>query len=54
VPNATPIVPGAHVVRLHHDRITVRFPHAGRYSMAIRGHESYFAPRKGVITIGFA
>ena len=54
VPNPTPIVPGAQVLRVQHDRITVRFPHAGRYTMSIRGHETYVAPRSGVITIGLA
>jgi len=54
VPNATPLVPGAQVLRLTHDALVVRCPHAGTWHVNVRGHETFFAPRTGVFTIGFA
>jgi hypothetical protein len=54
VPNATRIVPGANVLRLQHDRVTVDFPRAGTYRLAIRGHERFVAPHAGVYVIGLA
>ena len=52
-PQPKPIVPGANVVRMTHEAITVHFPHAGRYTLAIRGHETFVAPRAGTYTLDF-
>jgi hypothetical protein len=54
VPNATPIVPGATVVRLSHDALWVRFPRAGTWRVNVRGHDEFDAPHAGVFKIGFA
>jgi hypothetical protein len=54
VPRAVPIAPGAEILRLTHERVTLRVPHAGRYSIAIRGHETFDAPRAGTYTLDFS
>ena len=54
--NATPVAPGAHVVRLGHDAITLRVPGPGRYPIAIRegrGGRVLDAPRRGTYTLRF-
>lgn len=53
LPHATPIAPGAHVVRLARDSITLRVPRAGRYRLAIRGHTHYVARHAGTLTERF-
>jgi hypothetical protein len=53
-PRAQPIAPGADVVRMTHERVTVRVPRAGRYVLRIRGHETFVAPRAGTYTFDFA
>ena len=56
LPHATPIAPGARVLRLTHDTITLRVPRRGRYSVAIRkgrGGRVLDAPRRGTYTLRF-
>jgi hypothetical protein len=53
-PRPRPIVPGAAVVRMTHEAVTVRFPRAGRYTVAIRGHETFLAPRAGTYRLDFS
>jgi hypothetical protein len=53
-PRAQPIAPGADVLRMTHERVTVRVPHAGRYVLKIRGHETFVAPRAGTYTFDFS
>src|SRR5439155_4789881 len=56
LPQATPIAPGAHVVRLTHDAITLRVPRSGRYQVAIRngrGGRVLDAPRRSTYTLRF-
>ena len=40
--------------RLTHDQVTLRVPKAGRYTLAIRGHETFVAPRAGTFTLDFS
>jgi hypothetical protein len=54
VPHPRPIAPGATILRLTHDQLTLRVPHAGRYTLAIRGHETYDAPGAGTFTLDFS
>lgn len=52
----TPIVPGAHVLRLTHNSITVAVASAGKYPMSIRkgrGGRVLDAPRRGTYTVRF-
>ena len=53
-PHPVPIAPGADILRMTHEAVTLRVPHAGRYKLAIRGHETFVAPRAGVITLDFS
>jgi hypothetical protein len=56
VTDPRPIVPGAEVVRLTHDSITVRVPRKGRYPVAIRkgrGRRVLDAPHRGTFTLRF-
>ena len=53
-PRAQPIAPGADVLRMTHERVTVRVPRAGRYALKIRGHETFVAPRAGAYTFDFS
>jgi hypothetical protein len=56
VPDPRPIVPGAEVVRLRHDSITLRVPRQGRYPVAIRkgrGGRVLDAPHRGTFTLRF-
>jgi hypothetical protein len=56
VPHPTPIVPGARVLRLGHDSITVQVPRRGRYPVSIRDGRSgrvLDAPRRGTYTLRF-
>jgi len=53
-PRPEPIAPGADVVRISHERATLRVPRAGRYAVKIRGHETFVAPRAGVYTLDFS
>jgi hypothetical protein len=41
-------------LRLTHDQVTLRVPKAGRYTLAIRGHETFVAPRAGTFTLDFS
>jgi len=50
-PRPVPIAPGATIMRLTHERVTLHVPRAGRYALAIRGHETFVAPRGGVYTL---
>jgi hypothetical protein len=54
VPHPRPIAPGATIVRLTHDQVMLRVPRAGRYTLAIRGHEQFDAPRAGTFTLDFS
>jgi hypothetical protein len=54
VPDPVPIAPGADIVRFTHDQVTLRVPRAGRYRLSIRGHETFDAPRAGLITLDFS
>jgi hypothetical protein len=54
VPHPRPIAPGATILRLTHDQVTLRVPRAGRYALAIRGHETFVAPRAGTFTLDFS
>jgi hypothetical protein len=54
VPRPVPIAPGADIVRFTHDQVTLRVPRAGRYRLSIRGHETFDAPRAGLITLDFS
>jgi hypothetical protein len=53
-PRAQPIAPGADVLRMTHERVTVRVSRAGRYALKIRGHEKFVAPRAGTYTLDFS
>jgi MFS family permease len=53
-PRAQPIAPGVDVLRMTHERVTVRLPRAGRYVLKIRGHETFVAPRAGTYTFDFS
>ena len=57
LPRPTPIVPGARVLRLTHDSITVRVPRRGRYHLAVRddsgGWRGLDASRAGATTLRF-
>jgi len=53
-PRPKPIVPGADVVRMTHEAVTIRVPRAGRYMVAIRGHETFVAPRAGTYRLDFS
>jgi hypothetical protein len=56
VPHPTPIAPGAKVLRLTHDAITLRVPRPGRYPVSIRkgrGGRVLDAPRRGRYTLHF-
>ena len=50
----TTSAPGANVLRISHERATLRVPRAGRYAVKIRGHETFVAPRAGVYTLDFS
>jgi len=52
-PHPVPIVPGADVLRMTHEAVTIRFAHAGRYTLAIRGHETFVAPHAGTYRLDF-
>ncbi|MEA2386245.1 MAG: hypothetical protein QOJ22_419, partial [Thermoleophilaceae bacterium] len=52
-PRPVPIAPGAQIVRLTHETVTLRVPRAGRYTLAIRGQETFDAPRAGTFTLDF-
>jgi hypothetical protein len=52
-PRPVPIAPGAQILRLTHESVTLRVPRAGRYPLAIRGHERFDAPRAGTFTLEF-
>jgi hypothetical protein len=54
VPHPVPIAPGAEIIRFTHDQVTLRVPRAGRYRLAIRGHETFDATRAGLITLDFS
>jgi hypothetical protein len=54
VPHPRRIAPGADIVRFTHDQVTLRVPRAGRYTLAIRGHETFVAPRGGTFTLDFS
>jgi hypothetical protein len=54
VPRPRSIAPGATILRLTHDQVTLRVPKAGRYTLAIRGHETFVAPRSGTFTLDFS
>jgi hypothetical protein len=53
-PRPVPIAPGANILRLTHEGVTLRVPRAGRYTLAIRGHETFVAPRGGTFTLDFS
>ena len=53
-PHARPIAPGAEILRLTHETVTLRVPRRGRYPLAIRGHETFDAPRAGTYTLSFS
>jgi len=56
VPRPTPIAPGAKVLRLTHDTITLSVPRPGRYAIAIRkgrGERVLDATRRGIYTLHF-
>src|SRR5215218_9646530 len=53
-PRPVPIAPGADILRLTHEGMTLCVPHAGRYALAIRGHETFDAPRAGTFTLDFS
>jgi hypothetical protein len=53
-PDPVPIAPGADILRLTHESVTLRVPRAGRYRLAIRGHETFAAPRGGTFTLDFS
>jgi hypothetical protein len=53
VPHARPIAPGADILRLTHDQVTLRVRDAGRYTLKIRGHETFVAPRAGTFVLDF-
>jgi hypothetical protein len=53
-PRTQPIAPGADVLRMTHERVTVRVPRAGRYALKVRGHEMFVAPRAGTYTLDFS
>jgi len=53
-PRPRPIAPGATILRFTHDQVTLRVPKAGRYTLAIRGHETFVAPRAGTFTLDFS
>ena len=53
-PRPQPIAPGADVIRISHERATLRVPHAGRYALEIRGHETFVAPSAGRLTLDFS
>ena len=53
-PRPVPIAPGADILSLTHERVTLRVPRAGRYALAIRGHETFVAPRAGTFTLDFS
>ena len=53
LPRATPIAPGARVVRMAHDAVTLVVPHAGRYRLSIRRHTSFTALTAGIVTLRF-
>ena len=52
-PRPQPIAPGADILRMSHEGATLRVPHAGRYALKIRGHETFVAPRAGTYTLDF-
>jgi hypothetical protein len=54
VPHPRPIAPGATILRLTHDQLTLRVSKAGRYTLAIRGHETFDAPGAGTFTLDFS
>jgi hypothetical protein len=37
-----------------HESVTLRVPRGGRYSLAIRGHKTFDAPRAGTYTLDFS
>jgi hypothetical protein len=53
-PRPVSIAPRARIVRLTHEGVTLRVPRAGRYPLAIRGHETFVAPRGGTFTLDFS
>ena len=53
-PRPQPIAPGADVVAMTHEGATLRVPSAGRYSVKIRGHETFVAPRAGTYRLDFS
>ena len=53
-PRPRGIAPGAHVVRMTHEAVTIRVPRGGRYTLAIRGHETFVAPRAGTYRLDFS
>jgi hypothetical protein len=54
VPRPVPIAPGADIIRLKHDQVTLRVPRPGTYRLSIRGHETFDAPRAGIFTLDFS
>ncbi len=53
-PRPAPIAPGAEILRLAHESVTLRVSRAGRYPLAIRGHETFDAPGAGTYTLDFS
>ena len=53
-PRPVPIAPGAEILRLTHEGVTLRVPRAGLYALAIRGHERFVAPGGGIYTLDFS
>jgi hypothetical protein len=53
-PRLRGIAPGARVLRLTHDQVTLRVPRPGIYKISIRGHDTFVAPRAGTFTLDFS
>jgi hypothetical protein len=54
VPKPVPIAPGATILRLAHDQVSLRVPHAGVYRLSIRGHTRFVAPHAGTFLLDFS
>ena len=54
MPRPVPIAPGADILSLTHERVTLRVPSPGRYKLAIRGQETFEAPHAGVFVLDFS
>jgi hypothetical protein len=52
-PRPVPIAPGADILSFTHEHVTLRVPRAGPYRLAIRGRETFDAPRAGTFTLDF-